>query len=104
MKEELKKRRQKLKEEFASIKKQANSNSNSKKMSTSEKNKEILNMMTKKNEDDFEEVIEQVKVLSHKSFTCSCGCKVTLEGEARPLVEGKCSKCAQEILERGEIR
>ena len=99
MKPETKKKREQLKKEFASIKKQANKNGK-KKMSTAEMNRVMLDTMTKKNEDEFEEVVEKVKKSSHRSFTCSCGCKVTLEGTAEPNIKGKCNKCAEEILEK----
>ena len=99
MKPEIKKKREQLKKEFAVIKKQASKNGK-KKMLTVEMNKTILDTMTKKNEEEFGEVVEKVKKSSHRSFTCSCGCKVTLEGTAEPNIKGKCSKCAEEILEK----
>ena len=101
MKEETRKRKEKMKKDFVDVEKQVKKNG--KKLSTAEKNKMMIDIMTKKGTKEVEEIIEKRKKPKNKHFTCSCGCKVTLEGEAETLVVGKCTKCAEESLEKNNF-
>lgn len=101
MKEETRAKREKMKEKLLEYEKEVRESSNGKKLTTAEKNKAMLDLMTKKEEEP-EEVVEEgteeterekkPKSMKHKSFKCSCGMKVELYGEDE-IGEGKCSKC-----------
>lgn len=101
MKEETRVKREKMKEKILDLEKEVKKSSNGKKLSTAEKNKAMLDLMTKKEEEP-EKVVEEgieesekekkPKSMKHKSFKCSCGMKVELYGGAE-IGEGKCSKC-----------
>lgn len=98
MKEETRKRKDKIKRQLADIERQVKSENGDKKMSTSEKNKKILDLLVKKDEDEIEEPEEKTTEKKEKMryFECiTCGITVELDGEAEPIVEGKCSKCSE---------
>ena len=104
MREETKKRKEKkekIKKQFDKIKKEKGI---SKKMTKQEENQALLAILKQKDSNKIEqetieqEIIEQ-KQEKRRSYVCSCGCHVTLEGEVykRKIKDGYelCSKCAE---------
>lgn len=98
MKEETKKKREHIKNQLLEIEKEVKKEGREKKLSTAQKNKKMLDLLTKKNEEEFEQEIEEVKTKEKvKKFKCvECGIEVAFYGEINShLIENKvCSKCA----------
>jgi len=74
----------------------------SKKLSKQEENQKLLSVMSQKKSTKVEEEIIEQKQEKKRSYICSCGCQVVLEGETykRKIKEGfeLCSKCSGELL------
>jgi predicted SprT family Zn-dependent metalloprotease len=99
MREETKKRKQKqvkIKKELDTLKKE---NKISKKLSRQEENQMLLSAMKQKNSIEIEQETIEQKQERRRSYTCSCGCHVVLEGEIykRKVKDGfeLCSKCSE---------
>lgn len=101
MKEETRKRREKIKNQLMEFQKEVKKSTRGKKekLSVAQMNKAIMNAMSAKNkENDDEEIAEEkeetkVKRVKHREFRCKCGVMVTLHGEAEADC---CSKCVNE--------
>jgi hypothetical protein len=99
MREETKKRREKkekIKKEFDKIKKEKGI---SKKMTKQEENQVLLAVLKQKDSNEIEQETIEQKQERRRSYTCSCGYHVVLEGEIykRKIKDGfeLCSKCAE---------
>jgi hypothetical protein len=92
MKPELKAKREKLKKQVDTARKEIE---NSETMTKAEKDSALINIMMKKDvEEETIEVAETEKKVEvkDKHFICKCGMHVTLYGEAE---QRKCSRCLQ---------
>jgi len=64
------------------------------KLTTSQQNKLLLGDITKRREEETEAIAE--KGITHRTFRCSCGYTVSIEGTlAGDLSITKCSKCSK---------
>lgn len=91
------KKQDKIKKELNSLKKEEGI---SKKLSKQEENQKLLSVMSQKKSTEVEEEIFEQNQEKKRSYICSCGCQVTLEGEIykRKVKDGfeLCSKCSKE--------
>jgi len=89
-----KEKKAKLKKEVEKLKKE--NKLSSKKLSKHQENQALLVAVKEKREEK-EDIVEQ-SLEKRRSFICSCGCKVTLEGETynRKIKDGfeLCSSCS----------
>lgn len=97
MTEKTKRKREKIKEKLLEFEKEAKKLGRD--LTIVEKNKIMLNLMTKKETEEEvpeEEVVEKKKKEKHRKFKCtSCRIQVELYGETEPEKEGLCTKCSE---------
>ena len=97
MKPETKARKEKMKRALAEVESQVKKEG--KKLSTAQKNKMMLDIVSKQNHEVEEESTEKTKVkkeITHRHFNCPiCGLRVDLYGEAEAEL---CSKCEWEKI------
>jgi hypothetical protein len=87
MKPELKAKREKLKKQVDTIRKEIESSEN---MTKAEKDAALINIMMRKDVAEETSEVEKKVEVKDKHFTCKCGMHVTLYGEVE---QKKCSKC-----------
>jgi len=99
MREETKKRKEKkekIKQQVNTFKKDSGI---SKKLTKQEENQALLSAMKKVKETETEIDQSSMKLETRRTYICSCGCQVTLEGETykRKVKDGfeLCSTCSK---------
>ena len=99
MREDTKKKKEKKEKRKQQINTLKKDNGISKKLTKQEENQALLSAMKKVKEIDVETDESSMKLETRRTYICSCGCQVTLEGETykRKVKDGfeLCSKCSK---------